>query len=115
MKPITLILLSLLFLTNCNRDANTFCTISGRVTNSDAKELYLTLCDQKDTVSISEDGTFSFVAACTQPSDAVLQEKGLNLKIYLEPGRNLEVTINGQDDEKSVQFSGDLSLPARYL
>jgi len=115
MKPTTLLLLSLPFLTNCNREVNTICTISGKATQYDSKELYLSKDGQKDTLRIGEDGTFSVEVPCTKPADAVLQGEDVRLKLYLEPGGNLEIAINREGDDKSIRFSGDLALPARYL
>jgi peroxiredoxin len=115
MKPISILFLFLLFLTSCHREVNKICTISGKANQYDAKELYLIANGQKDTLRIGEEGTFSVDVACAKPADAVIQGESVQLKIYLEPGGNLEIAFNGQGDDKSLEFAGDLALPAQYL
>ncbi|TSA37800.1 MAG: AhpC/TSA family protein [Porphyromonadaceae bacterium] len=115
MKQIFSVLLMIALLTDCTKSTDSISVISGKVSHYDAKELYLSIDGRKDTLRIKEDGTFSLEVIVSQPSDAVLQGQGLQLKLYLEPGRDLEININGQGNEGSVLFKGDLALPARYL
>ena len=90
-------------------------TISGTATSYDSREIYLAFDGQQDTALINVDGTFSVELKISRPTGVILQAKELKLNLYLEPRRNLVITIDGQSAESSVKFSGDMALPARYL
>ena len=89
--------------------------ISGKALNYTTKELYVTLDGPKDTIRVNDDGTFSKEFEVLSPMDGTLQGDKLFLYLYLEPGKNLEITFDGKAFNTSVGFGGELGLPVEYL
>jgi len=108
-------LLLLLLLAGCKQEPSTVCTITGKASNFDGKELYVTLDGPKDTIKINEDGTFSKELTVTRPVDGTFQGNRIFLYLYLEPGKTLDITFDGKAFDTTVGFTGDLALPVDYL
>ncbi|MCX6224884.1 MAG: TlpA disulfide reductase family protein [Bacteroidia bacterium] len=107
------LLITLMF--GCKTEKNPVCTITGKASNYDAKELYMTLDGPKDTIRLNADGTFSKEIAVSRPIDGTLQGDKLFLYLYLEPGKNLTIDFDAKAFDTSVGFGGDLGLPVEYL
>ena len=112
MKQFVIFLLLTSLLLGCKSEPY---IISGKATNFDSRELYLTFDGQQDTIHLNDDGFFSEQLKINKPTDAILKAKDLKLNLYLEPRRNLVITIDGKGAESLVNFKGDLAQPARYL
>lgn len=108
-------LLLLILLAGCKQEPSTVCTITGKASNFDGKELYVTLDGPKDTIRINEDGTFTKELTVTRPIDGTLVGGRNFLYLYLEPGKTLEINFDGKAFDTTVGFGGDLGLPVEYL
>jgi peroxiredoxin len=115
MKNLIYITLLVALIAGCKKEPSTVCTITGKASNFDGKELYVTLDGPKDTIRINEDGTFSKELTVTRPIDGTLVGGRNFLYLYLEPGKTLEINFDGKAFDTSVGFGGDLGLPAEYL
>ncbi len=115
MKQLLAISLLVALIVGCVSEKNPVCVISGKASNYDTKELYVTLDGPKDTIRINADGTFSKEFAVTKPVDGTLQGTQLFLYLYLEPGKNLEINFDGKAFDTTVGFGGELGLPVEYL
>jgi len=113
-KLLSLLLLGALVF-GCKSEKNPVCTITGKASNYDAKELYITLDGPKDTIKLNPDGTFSKVITVNRPIDGTLQGDKLFLYLYLEPGKTLEINFDAKAFDTTVGFGGDLKLPVEYL
>jgi len=110
-----LFVLILYFGYSCKLKTESVCTISGNAANYGAKEVYITIDGKKDTLRIAEDGTFTREFTIADPSDATFQGERLFLYLYLEPGKSLGINFDGKAFDSLLKFTGDLSLPNKYL
>jgi peroxiredoxin len=115
MKNLICIILLTVLIAGCKQEPVTVCTITGKASNYDAKELYVTLDGPKDTIKLNEDGTFSKELTVTRPVDGTFQGTKLFLYLYLEPGKNLEINFDDKAFNTTVGFAGSLALPVDYL
>jgi len=115
MKQLVIIFLLASLMLGCKSEPNQVCTISGKVSHYDAKELYMTLDGLKDTLRVNEDGIFYKEFAVTSPMDGILQGTNIYLYLYFEPGKNLEVNFDATAFDSTVAFGGNLALPNEYL
>jgi peroxiredoxin len=115
MKHITTILLITALLASCKPEPKVTCLISGTVKNATDKEIRLTVGTRTDTLKLNADGTFSKEIGVTKPSDAVLQGTKLYAALFLTPGKDLGITVDGQDFNKDLTFTGTLSAENEFI
>ena len=115
MKKLTTLVLIVALMVSCKPEAKVTCLISGKVKNATDKELKLTVGTKVDTLKLNADGTFSKEISVTKPCDAVLQGTKLYASLYLAPGKNLAITVDGLDFNKDLAFTGTLAAENEYI
>ncbi|TFH36108.1 MAG: AhpC/TSA family protein [Bacteroidia bacterium] len=107
--------LSLIALVSCSdKGPVNQSTITGTVLNNPTDYILLSQMRSIDTLMVNEDGTFSIVKTLDKPGSYYLQTNKKFAALYLEPGKNLEITFDANDFDATLAFAGDLALENRY-
>ena len=115
MKQLVFLSLLVTLMLGCKSESIKVCTITGKASNYNSKELYVTLDGPKDTIRVNADGTFSLKIPVSRPIDGTFQGDKLFLYLYLEPGKSLEINFDAKAFDTTVGFGGDLGLPMEYI
>jgi thiol-disulfide isomerase/thioredoxin len=89
-------------------------TLSGKVNNNPNNFVLLTEGRTADTITLGEDGNFSFTKEIEKPGSYYLQANKKYAIIYLEPGKNLEINFDATAFDSTLTFAGDLALENKY-
>jgi hypothetical protein len=65
----------------------------------------------RDTVQTSQDGHFAIQLPLAEAGYFLLKSDRASLRIFLQPGDNLEITFDQQDIFNTVEFKGKGSKP----
>ena len=114
MKHLTTLLLIITLLASCKPEAKVTCLISGTVKNATDKQLSLMIGTRTDTLKLNADGTFSKEISLTQPSEATLRGTKLYAALFLMPGKDLGITVDGLDFNKDLAFTGTLAAENEF-
>jgi len=115
MKYLTTIILITAILASCKPEAKVNCLISGTVKNATDKEIKLTVGTRVDTLKLNADGTFSKEVSLTKPAEGILQGTKLYITLYLDPGQDLAISVDGADFNKDLSFGGTLAAENDYI
>ncbi len=98
-----------------NEDSKQYVIISGEVTNYSG---WLKLHNDKENyeLKLSDNGVFLDTINLKTPTRYSIDNSvNSSAKIYLEPGNNLNIKINGDNLTENISFSGDGALENEYL
>lgn len=120
MKKLSWIVLAL-FIISCNTEKKpTYSVINGIVTNNSGETAFVRGYGFESRVPISESGTFVDTLNIKIDGFYELYVGRERTEIYLEKGKNLSVTVNADQFDESLEYTGDLAnvnnfLAAKYI
>ena len=108
-------MLSIVFF-SCQQDSEkTYSLISGTIVNNTAENVIIRNNDFEAKIPISADGTFSDTLHLNHNGFYQLFVGREQTGIYLEKGQDLNVSLNTEQFDESLEYSGDLAKPNSYL
>lgn len=114
MKKI-IFLLSLVALAACGKKSPVNeSRISGTVLNSPTEYILLSQMRDVDTIMLNEDGSFSFVKQIEKAGNFYIQSNKKLVPLFLEPGRNIEISFDALDLDNTLVYEGDLASEGKY-
>jgi len=120
MKKLSWIIIAL-FIVSCNTEEKpTYTVINGSVTNNTGETAFVRGNGFESRVPISETGSFVDTLNIKKDGFYELYVGRERTEIYLERGKNLSVTLNAEEFDESLKYTGDLAdinnfLAAKYL
>lgn len=120
MKKLSWIIIAL-FIVSCNiEEKPTYTVINGSVTNNTGETAFVRGNGFESRVPISETGSFVDTLNIKKDGFYELYVGRERTEIYLEKGKNLSVTLNAEEFDESLKYTGDLAdinnfLAAKYL
>jgi thiol-disulfide isomerase/thioredoxin len=120
MKKISLFLL-VLFVIACKQEEKPqYSIISGTVENNTGETVFVRGNDFELRTPISENGTFSDTLRINKDGFYEMYVGRERTGIYLEKGKNLSVTLDANEFDETLKYTGDLAnannfLAAKYL
>src|SRR5690554_67237 len=109
-------LISILCFLSCEKDdKKTHSIISGTIENNSAENVIISGTDFEAEIPISADGTFSDTLDLKYNGFYLLYVGREQTGIYLEKGQDLNVKLNTEHFDESLEYSGDLAGPNNYL
>ncbi|WP_167610882.1 TlpA disulfide reductase family protein [Maribellus sediminis] len=119
MKKIALLFLIAFTVFACTKKSPV--TITGKITNplNETVVIQNDFLDQKDTITLGEDGTFSVEINLDKAYMGYLWNGNLRMALYMIPGTTINLDFNADDFENGSPsdtiFSGDGSAPSALL
>ena len=114
MKKIVLIV-SAMILVACNTDVkNEYVTFSGQITNKNSDSIVLSAKDYSKTIKVNEDGSFSDTLSVTR-GFYTFYDGGEYTRLFLKNGDDLIITLNTDEFDESIQYTGEGSLDNNFL
>ena len=89
--------------------------LSGTLQNPGESTLIFLEGRDADTVSVNEDGSFTYVKELERPGRFSLMAGKKRVSLYLAPGYDLSVSFDLEDFDGSLVYEGDLALENNYL
>ncbi|MEZ4999847.1 MAG: TlpA disulfide reductase family protein [Bacteroidales bacterium] len=89
-------------------------TVSGTILNNPTEFVLLTQANNADTIKLSADDSFTFTKTLERPGNYYLQANRKFAVLYLEPGKNLSVSVDAAEFDSTLTFSGDLIAENNY-
>ncbi|WP_313113547.1 TlpA family protein disulfide reductase [Aequorivita sediminis] len=120
MKKLSWIVIVLLIISCNTEEKPTYTIINGTVTNNTGETAFVRGNGFESRVPISETGSFVDTLDIKKDGFYELYVGRERTEIYLEKGKNLSVTLNAEEFDESLKYSGDLAdinnfLAAKYL
>jgi len=116
MKIIRLLIpaLALLYFMSCEQEATIdYAIFSGKIENSDGDKLTVRGGDFKQVIAIAEDGTFSDTLKIESGYYRFSHVEGSD--IYLAPGYNLTLSLNTEEFDESIKYTGEGAKVNNYM
>lgn len=120
MKKLSLFIL-VLFVISCKQEEKPqYSVISGTVENNTAETVLVRGNNFESRIQIGKNGTFADTLRIAADGFYELYVGRERTGIYLEKGKNLSVTLNADEFDETLKYSGDLAnvnnfLAAKYL
>ncbi len=113
-----LVLLATLFIFACGTQEETAiistATLSGTITSPKAEKVRLTIGKDKSEATLT-DGKFTMTIDLKEAGEYNFKHGSESSKIYLEPGDNISMTLNGEEFDESLSFEGTGAAVNNYL
>ena len=97
-------------------------SVSGQIDRAKFREVKLTLynyvpgmTDYTSTFNLDESNNFTFVAYIREPLYGRIFYGAESIPFYAEPGAQIQLSFDGKNPEKTIDYSGDLSLENEFL
>jgi len=114
MKKIVIIV-SAMILVACNTDVKKeYVTFSGQITNKNSDSIVLSAKDYSKTIKVNEDGSFSDTLSVTR-GFYTFYDGGEYTRLFLKNGDDLLMTLNTDEFDESIQYTGQGSLDNNFL
>lgn len=120
MKKLSLFILVLFAIACKQEEKPQYSVISGTVENNTAETVLVRGNNFENRIQIGENGTFADTLRIANDGFYELYVGRERTGIYLEKGKNLSVTLNADEFDETLKYSGDLAnvnnfLAAKYL
>lgn len=120
MKKLSWIIIALFIVSCITEEKPTYTVINGSVTNNTGETAFVRGNGFESRVPISETGSFVDTLNIKKDGFYELYVGRERTEIYLEKGKNLSVTLNAEEFDESLKYTGDLAdinnfLAAKYL
>jgi thiol-disulfide isomerase/thioredoxin len=89
--------------------------ISGTITNGSGGDVKIAASDFENVAPVNEDGTFSTAFQIEEAGQYFISYGGEHAKIHLAPGFELDITLDTEQFDESISFSGNGAGPNNYL
>lgn len=89
--------------------------ISGTITNATSGEVSISAAEFETTAPVNDDGTFSTAFEIEEGGNYYFAYGGEHSQIYLEPGYELEVSLDTEYFDETMSFRGEGAGPNNYL
>ena len=111
-----LFLFSTIFIFGCkNEPTIDYALFSGKIENVDAEKIMIEGTDFDKELKINSDGAFSDSLKLTESGFYTLKIGRQYTQLYLKNGFNLNMNLDAQAFDKSLQYSGEGSIENNYL
>ncbi len=114
-KQLTVLLLAMTIFSCSEKEKPNYTVITGEVQNNTAETALVRGNNFEARIPIAPDGTFSDTLHLKDNGFYELYIGRERTGIYLENGQNLNVTVNPEQFDETVKYSGDLSEINNYL
>ncbi|MCF7568285.1 TlpA family protein disulfide reductase [Sabulilitoribacter arenilitoris] len=117
MKNLLLFLSAIVLITSCKKETPIdYAIISGKILNSDAKELSISSADRKikKKLKIDSEGNFKDTLKVDAGMFSFYDSKNYN-SFYAEAGNTIQINYDAKDFKNSLNFSGSGSDVSNYL
>src|SRR5690606_14928552 len=120
MKKLSLFILVLIIIACKQEEKLQYSIISGTVENNTAETVLVRNTNFEKRIQIGEKGSFADTLRIAEDGFYELYVGRERTGIYLEKGKNLSVTLNAEEFDETLKYSGDLAnannfLAAKYL
>ncbi len=117
MKRSWIFLIAIMGLWACNKqsDPASTCYINGTAKPVAKEYLAFTYADFLDSTKIDQDGRFQLEVPVQETGHGILMYNNALIEIYLEAGKDLDITINTKTFPEKIEFGGDLGPMNHYL
>jgi|26BtaG_2_1085354.scaffolds.fasta_scaffold00002_141 thiol-disulfide isomerase/thioredoxin len=116
MKRLSLLLLSLsIFSCQQKEEKPDYSIIKGKVENNTAETALIQGHDFEARIPISEDGTFTDTLRLKKDGLYQIFIGRERTGVYLEKGQNLELSLNADEFDETLKYSGDLGSSNNFL
>ena len=117
MNKLLSILIVLLTFWACTRDSNIgpVCQLSGNVNPAQNEYLAITYGEYLDSARIDKEGNFSVEIPVEESGFGMIFYNNRLVKIFIEAGKTLNISILGDNFPDKIDYSGDLGPINHYL
>ncbi len=117
MKTSWIVLLALLSLLACNKQADPGTTshITGTVDPVFQEYLAFSYADFLDSVKIDREGHFNLYVPGSEAGYGILMYNNSLIEVYIEPGKMLDISINSNNFPDNIEFGGELGPMNHYM
>lgn len=121
MKRLILLCLPIFLLFACGQEmaeqeVSKTVTLSGKIENPKGEQVALKGANEfSESASVQEDGTFTMSFDIEEPGNYSFRHGGERTTIYIEPGNNMNVTLNTEQFDETLQYKGDGAAENNYL
>lgn len=120
MKRLTLLLVAFSIFACKQEEKIEYSVIKGKVENNTAENAIIQGHDFEARIPISDDGSFADTLHLKKDGLYQMYIGGERTGIYLEKGQNVDLTLNAEEFDETLKYSGDLAnsnnfLAAKYL
>jgi len=116
------ILLAFIFIISCKQQETEVSEIeivstafSGKITNPTSDTTYVRRGDFKQMFALAEDGSFEGQLKIEHKGFYTFSDGGENTSIYLTPGKDLKITLDTEEFDESIKYSGSAAGDNNYL
>ena len=120
MKRLTLLLVAFSIFACKQEEKIEYSVIKGKVENNTAENAIIQGHDFEARIPISDDGSFADTLHLKKDGLYQMYIGGERTGIYMEKGQNVDLTLNAEEFDETLKYSGDLAnsnnfLAAKYL
>jgi VCBS repeat-containing protein len=107
--------LALLTLFACNQKDPSQVQFNGTIENPEGKTIVVNSSSQSDTLTLDENGNFQGTLSLSKATYATLKHGKENTKMFLIPGKDLQIKLNTQEFDESLTYEGENADINNYL
>ena len=111
-----LVLLAIIAIVACTEDKkmNDYVTFSGKITNKKSDTILIAKRGFRKAIPVNADGTFSDTLR-VEPGIYYFDDSKENTPVFLRNGYEIEMTIDAEEFDESIKYSGVGSEQSNYL
>ncbi|TDI80296.1 MAG: TlpA family protein disulfide reductase [Bacteroidetes bacterium] len=114
MKKVVLIVTAMV-LVACDKEVKKeYVTFSGQITNKNSDSIVLSAKDYSKTIKVNEDGSFSDTLFVTK-GFFTFYDGGEYTGLFLKNGDDLQMTLNTDEFDESIEYTGEGSVDNNFL
>ena len=110
-----LVVFSLMFSCKEKKHSTEYATMSGSITNNDAKELTITSRGFSKIIPVNVDGTFTDSVKVKKGGYHTISDGKNKTALFLNNGNDIKLNYDYANFEKTISFSGDGSETSQYM
>ena len=113
MRKITLMLCLIMFVFSCKNEQDTLLT--GKIENVEDQNLILVFNGERDTVDLSEQGTFRHKLNVQKATYGSLLIGSHAKRIFIEPQKELKIQADLKDNDQNITYTGNIGIENQYI
>jgi thiol-disulfide isomerase/thioredoxin len=114
MKKVVLFVSAMILVACSTEVKKDYVTFSGQITNKNSDSIVLSAKDYSKTIKVNEDGSFSDTLFVTK-GFFTFYDGGEYTGLFLKNGDDLQMTLNTDEFDESIQYLGEGSVDNNFL